>query len=42
MANLGLIYFSIGLPINIIVNANDGRNKFEVQILKNVAKITIY
>ena len=40
MANLGLIHFYIGLPINI--NANEGQNKFEVYILKNVAKMTNY
>ena len=40
MANLGLIHFSIALPINI--NANDGQNKFEVHILQNVAKMTNY
>ena len=34
---LGLIDFLFGLPINLIVNA--GQNKFEVDILKNVAKI---
>ena len=40
MATLGLIHLYIGLPINI--NANDGQNKFEVHILKYVAKITNY
>ena len=40
MANLGLIHFWIGLPINI--NANEGQNKFEVHILQNVAKMTNY
>ena len=34
---LGPIDFLFGLPINLIVNA--GQNKFEVDILKNVAKI---
>ena len=34
---LGPTDFLFGLPINIIVNA--GQNKFEVDILKNVAKI---
>ena len=34
---LGPIDFLFGLPINLIVNA--GKNKFEVDILKNVAKI---
>ena len=40
MAILGLIYFQIGLHINI--NANEGQNKFEVNILKYVAKMTNY
>ena len=40
MANLGLIHFEIGLPINIV--ANVGQNKFEVHILQNVAKMTNY
>ena len=40
MANLGLIYFQIGLPINI--NRNDGQIRFEVHIFKNVAKMTNY
>ena len=35
--NLGPIDFLFGLPINRIINA--GQNKFEVDILKNVAKI---
>ena len=34
---LGLIDFLFDLPFNLIVNA--GQNKFEVDILKNVAKI---
>ena len=34
---LGSIDFYFGLPINLIVNAE--QNKFEVDILKNVAKI---
>ena len=34
---LGPIDFLFSLPINLIVNA--GQNKFEVDILKNVAKI---
>ena len=34
---LGPTDFLFGLPINLIVNA--GQNKFEVDILKNVAKI---
>ena len=34
---LGPTDFLFGLPINLIVNAK--RNKFEVDILKNVAKI---
>ena len=34
---LGAIDFLFCLPINLIVNA--GQNKFEVDILKNVAKI---
>ena len=40
MANLGLIHFYISFPDNI--NANNGQNKFQVQILKNVAKMTNY
>ena len=40
MANLGLIHFYIGLPINI--NANYGQNKFKVDILKSVVKMTNY
>ena len=35
-----MIYFQIGLHINI--NANEGQNKFEVNILKYVAKMTNY
>ena len=38
MVNSGPIDFLFGLPINFNVNA--GQNKFEVEILKNVAKIT--
>ena len=34
---LGTTDFLFGLPINLIVNA--GQNKFEVDFLKNVAKI---
>ena len=34
---LGPIDFLFGLPINLIVNA--GQKQFEVDILKNVAKI---
>ena len=34
---MGPTDFLFGLPINLIVNA--GQNKFEVDILKNVAKI---
>ena len=34
---LGPVDFLFGLPINLIVNA--GQNKFEVDILKHVAKI---
>ena len=34
---LGPTDFLFGLPINLIVNA--GQNKFEVDFLKNVAKI---
>ena len=34
---LGPTDFLFGLPINLIVNA--GQNKFDVDILKNVAKI---
>ena len=37
MVMLGLIDFLFDLPINLIVHA--GQNKFEVDILKNVAKI---
>ena len=36
MVNLGPIDFQLGLPLNI--KKNDGQNKFEVHILKNVAK----
>ena len=36
-AKLGIIDFTIGLPINIDVN--DEQNKFEVHISKNEAKI---
>ena len=39
MANLGLIDFKLGLYIK--VNVNNGQNKFEVHISKNVAKIAI-
>ena len=39
MANLGLIDFKLGLYIK--VNVNVGRNKFEVHISKNVAKIAV-
>ena len=35
---LGPIDFLLGFPINLNVNA--GKNKFEVDIIKNVAKIT--
>ena len=35
--NLGPINFKLGLPLNI--NKNDGQHKFEVVILKNVAKM---
>ena len=37
MAKLCPIDFKIGLPINN--NENDGQNKFEVHISKNVAKM---
>ena len=37
MVYLSLIYFLFGLPINL--NINTVQNKFEVDILKNVAKI---
>ena len=37
MVILGPIDFLFGLPLNI--NVNDWQNKFEVDILKNVAKI---
>ena len=36
MANLGPVDFLLGLPLNI--NVNDGHNKFEVHISKNMAK----
>ena len=39
MADLGLIEFKLGLYIKI--NVNDGQNKFEVHISKNVAKMAI-
>ena len=39
MANLGLIDFKLGLYIKVNVNA--GQNKFEVHILKNVAKMAV-
>ena len=39
MANLGLIDFKIGLHIK--VNVNEGQNKFEVHISKNLAKMAI-
>ena len=35
--NLGPIVFQLGLPLNM--NGNDGQNKFEVYISKNVAKM---
>ena len=37
IVNLGPIDFQLGLPLNI--NGNDGQNKFEVHIPKNVAKV---
>ena len=37
MVILGSIDFLFGLPINL--NVNDVQNKFEVDILKNMAKI---
>ena len=37
---LMVIDLQFGLPINL--NVNTGQNKFEVDILKNVAKIAIY
>ena len=37
MVNLGPIYFSLGLSLNVYVN--DGQNKFEVHISINMAKI---
>ena len=41
MVNLGPIDFQLGLPINI--NANEGKNKFEVHISKkNLAKLAIF
>ena len=39
MADLGLIEFKLGLYIKI--NVNNGQNKFEVHISKNVAKMAI-
>ena len=39
MANLGLIDFKLGLYIK--VNVNEGQNKFEVHISKDVAKMAI-
>ena len=39
MANLDLIDFKLGLYIK--VNVNDGQNKFEVHISKNLTKIAI-
>ena len=38
MAKLSLIDFKIGLPI-ILTKVNDGKTKFEVDILNNMAKI---
>ena len=38
MINLGLIYFEFEISLPIDINANDGRNKFEVHVFKNVAK----
>ena len=37
MVNFGSINFQLGLPRNI--NENDGQNKFEVHISRNVAKM---
>ena len=37
MVNLGPIDFQLGLPFNI--NRNEGQNKFEVHISKNVTKM---
>ena len=39
MADLGLIDFKLGLYIK--VNVNNGQNKYEVHISKNVAKMAI-
>ena len=39
MADLGLIDFKLGVYIK--VNVNNGQNKFEVHISKNVAKMAI-
>ena len=39
MANLGLIYFKLGLYIK--VNVNDQQNKFEVHISNYLAKMAI-
>ena len=36
MVNLGLIDFQLGLPFKDITG-NDGQNKFEVRLSKNVA-----
>ena len=37
VANLGPIDFQLGLPLNI--NRNEGQNRFEVHISKNVSKM---
>ena len=37
IVNLGPIDFKLGVPVNI--NVNDGQNKFEVHMSKNMAKI---
>ena len=40
MINLVPIDFLLGLPL--IINRNDGKNKFKVHISKNVAKMGIF
>ena len=39
MVNLGPINFQLCLPLKVNVNGNDGQNKFEVHITKNVANM---
>ena len=40
VVNLGPMDFQLGLPLNI--KKNEGQNKFEVHISKNVAKMAIF